>query len=182
MEAIVKSMSEKISSYNIFNNLFPGVVFCSILTKTTRFCFTTENILEQLFIWYFIGMIISRIGSVFVEGLLKKLKFRGRQYIVFADYKLYVAASEKKPFIATLSESNNTYRTMIALLLSIGFVDLYDMFVFEWIAEKCIIGNKIICIITGVFLVALFVKSYKKQTNYITKQVEKYISEQKEEK
>ena len=29
MEEILKSISEKISSYNIFNNLFPGIIFCS---------------------------------------------------------------------------------------------------------------------------------------------------------
>ena len=27
MEEILKSISEKISSYNIFNNLFPGIIF-----------------------------------------------------------------------------------------------------------------------------------------------------------
>ena len=79
MEEIIKSISEKISSYNIFNNLFPGIIFCSVLTKATRFCFTSESIIEQLFIWYFTGMIISRIGSVFVESSLKKIKFRKKQ-------------------------------------------------------------------------------------------------------
>lgn len=141
MEEIIKSISEKISSYNIFNNLFPGIIFCSVLTKTTRFCFTSESIIEQLFIWYFTGMIISRIGSVFVESSLKKIKFRKKPYLVFADYKEYITASEAKPFIATLSETNNTYRTIIALLFSMGLVYLYDLFVFEWIADANYSGD-----------------------------------------
>lgn len=178
MVEIITAVSDKISSYNIFNNLFPGIIFCSILTKATRFCFTSENIIEQLFIWYFTGMVISRIGSVFVEGFLRRLKFNKRPYLVFADYKEYITASEAKPFIVTLSEVNNTYRTMIALLLSMGLVYLYDIFVFEWIAEKISIGNKLTVIIVGVFLLILFIKSYKKQTDYVRKQVEKNVSEQ----
>ena len=50
MEEIIKSISDKISSYNIFNNLFPGIVFCSVLTKITRFSFSADNILENNFI------------------------------------------------------------------------------------------------------------------------------------
>ena len=141
MEEIIKSISEKISSYNIFSNLFPGIIFCSVLTKATRFCFTSESIIEQLFIWYFTGMIISRIGSVFVESSLKKIKFRKKPYLVFADYKEYITASEAKPFIATLSETNNTYRTIIALLFSMGLVYLHDLFVFEWIADANYSGD-----------------------------------------
>ena len=41
MEEILKSISEKISSYNIFNNLFPGIIFCSVMTKITRFYYRT---------------------------------------------------------------------------------------------------------------------------------------------
>ena len=178
MEEIITSISEKISSYNIFNNLFPGIIFCSVLNKATRFSFSTDNIIEQFFIWYFIGMIISRIGSIFVENSLKKLKFKNKPYLVFADYKQYTAASEAKPFIATLSETNNIYRTIIALLISLGVVYLYDLFFFDLIADIFAIGNKLVVLIVGVFLIILFVKSYKKQTDYVRKQVEKYVSEQ----
>lgn len=178
MEEIVKSISGKISSYNIFNNLLPGIIFCYALSKTTRFSFSTDNILEQLFIWYFTGMIISRIGSIFVESTLKKLKFKEKPYLEFADYEQYTAASEAKPFIAILSETNNTYRTIVALFISLGVFYLYDIFFFDWIAEKCAIGNKLVVIIVEVLLIILFVKSYKKQTDYVRRQVEKYVNEQ----
>lgn len=46
MEEILKSISEKISSYNIFNNLFPGIIFCSVMTKITRFNFATDTIIS----------------------------------------------------------------------------------------------------------------------------------------
>ncbi len=178
MEHIIKSISDKISSYNIFNNLLPGIVFCVLLTKTTRFTISTDSILEQLFIWYFFGMIISRIGSILVEDSLKKLKIKKKPYLIFADYKQYASASEAKPFIATLSEANNTYRTIIALLISLVAIYLYDILLFDWIAEKCAIGNKLVAVICGVLLILLFIKSYKKQTDYIRKQVEKFMEEQ----
>ena len=49
MEEILKSISEKISSYNIFNNLFPGIIFCSVMTKITRFNFATDTTIETYY-------------------------------------------------------------------------------------------------------------------------------------
>ena len=43
MEDIIKNLVEKISSYDILNNLFPGVIFCSIVERTTRITFSTER-------------------------------------------------------------------------------------------------------------------------------------------
>ena len=163
MEEILKSISEKISSYNIFNNLFPGIIFCSVMTKITRFNFATDT--------------ISRIGSIFVEDTLKKIKIKGKPYLVFADYKQYTTASEANPFIATLSETNNTYRTTISLLICIGAFYFYDSFIYDWIIKKCAVGNKLVALVGGVFLIILFIKSYKKQTEYVKKQVEKYMNE-----
>ena len=70
MEEIIKNLVEKISSYNIWNNLFPGIVFCSIVERTTRIILSTGEIWKDLFIYYFAGMIISRIGSNFIEKIL----------------------------------------------------------------------------------------------------------------
>lgn len=136
-----------------------------------------DGILEQLFIWYFSGIVISRIGSVLVEGLLKKIKVKGTPYINFADYKQYVSAAEAKPFIATLSETNNTYRTIIALIISIGVVCLYDDLLYDWFAQNFAAGNKLILLFMGVLLILLFINSYKKQTDYIRMQVENFIDE-----
>ena len=95
--------------------------------------------------------------------------------MVFADYKQYTTASEANPFIATLSETNNTYRTTISLLICIGAFYFYDSFIYDWIIKKCAVGNKLVALVGGVFLIILFIKSYKKQTEYVKKQVEKYM-------
>ena len=120
---------------------------------------------------------MSRIGSIFIEEALKKLKIKKEPYIVFADYKQYCAASEAKPFIATLSEVNNTYRTMVAVLLTLTAIYLYDVFIFDFITNLAPVGHKVVIISLGLLLALLFVKSYKKQTDYVKKQVEKYAND-----
>ena len=81
MEDVVKNLVEKISSYDILNNLFPGIIFCSIVERTTRITFSTGAIWEDLFIYYFAGMIISRIGSIFIEKILKSIKVRNKKTV-----------------------------------------------------------------------------------------------------
>ena len=178
MGEVITYITEKVSSYDIFNNLFPGVIYCSLLTKVTRFCLTFDNIIEQFFIWYFTGMIISRIGSVLVEFLLKKLKYKNKPLIIFANYEDYISASEAKPRIATLSEKNNIYRTIIALIFSLELVYIYDIFIFCPIKEKCVYVKALTVAIVGILLIILFILSYKKQTDYVRKQVNKYTHEQ----
>ena len=76
MDEMIKTFSEKISSYNIFNNLFPGIIFTFVINRTTRFNIGTDSLFENVFIHYFIGMVISRVGSIFIEKLLKKIKIK----------------------------------------------------------------------------------------------------------
>ena len=42
-----------------------------MVKEFTRFSLADGELLENLFIYYFVGMIISRIGSMFVEKILK---------------------------------------------------------------------------------------------------------------
>ena len=70
----MKEFLEKISSYNIFNNLLPGILFVVIAKETTSFSFIRENIFEGAFLYYFIGLFISRVGSLWIEPFLKKIK------------------------------------------------------------------------------------------------------------
>lgn len=180
MEELLKNITEKISSYNILNNLFPGIVFCHIVDQSTRFSFVHDNILENLFIYYFVGMIISRIGSIFVEKWLRTIKIKNKKtknkepLLKFAPYDKYVDASENNTFIKTLSETNNTYRTIIAMVILILGVKLYDWFIYDVIQLLGEMGNNIVFVIICLVTIILFIYSYKKQTDYIRSRVEKY--------
>ncbi len=158
----MKDLLDKLSSYNIFNYLFPGVVFVVIASKLTSYNFIQQDILVGAFLYYFIGLVISRIGSTVVEPVLKFIKF-----LKFTEYKSFVKASKNDTRIDTLSEVNNMYRTICSL-----FLMLIAIKGFNWLSSKwLILADRKIDFLT-IFLFLLFLFSYRKQTNYITQRIE----------
>jgi hypothetical protein len=158
----IKEILAKISSYNIFNYLLPGILFVVICKLSMDINLVLENNFLGAFLYYFIGMVISRFGSVIIEPFLKKIKF-----IKFSEYKKYVQASKQDEKIELLSEVNNTYRTFVSMLLLLFLLKVYKHFNFlHWH-----ISHKISYPIVLAFLFILFVYSYRKQTNYITKRI-----------
>ena len=157
----MKELLDKISSYNIFNYLFPGVVFSILISNFSDLKITFDNLFIGAFAYYFIGMVVSRFGSIIVEPLLKWIKL-----VKFSDYKDFIEASAKDSKIELLSEINNMYRTLVSMfilfLLTLGFLKLADL----WKFLENIQG--VICLL---LLAILFIFSYKKQTNYITKRI-----------
>ena len=117
----MKYFLEKLSSYNIFNYLLPGVLFVGIAEKLTSYSFIHDNLLIGLFLYYFMGLIISRIGSLIVEPVLKFIKF-----IRFEGYKDYAVASKLDPKVSLLSEQNNMYRTLCSLFIVLILFKIYD--------------------------------------------------------
>lgn len=158
----MKEIIEKLSSYNIFNYLLPGAIFAYFIEHITPYKVIQTDLIIGPFLYYFIGMVISRLGSLLFEPLLKKMKF-----ITFADYNEFVLASAKDEKINTLSEANNTYRTICALFISLITLKTYSLIAIwlkipEW-------WNLYLAMV-GLFL--LFALAYRKQTNYIVKRIE----------
>ena len=175
MEEILNQFTSKLSSYNIFNNLYPGILFCYFLKIILKINILTDNWFENLFVFYFLGMILSRIGSLIIEPISKKIKFKKKKLVEFALYSDYVRASKEDSTITILSETNNTYRTLlscfICILLVKVFMAINEMFVefgFLFIDK-----NKEWFIL--ILLIVLFASSYIKQTSYVRKRVESVI-------
>lgn len=158
----MKELLAKLSSYNIFNYLFPGVVFAIILSKISDINLVQKDILTGAFLYYFIGLIVSRIGSLFIEPFLKWINF-----IKFADYSKFVSASKVDAKIELFSEVNNMYRTLCSLFLLLVVFKAYDTYLSELSFFKDY-GSVLVIVL----LLILFVCSYRKQTNYITKRVD----------
>lgn len=158
----MKEMLEKISSYNIFNYLLPGSLFVVFVEKITTYKIYHQDVITLLFVYYFTGMIISRIGSIMFEPIAKKVKF-----VKFSNYTDFIAASEKDVKIELLSETNNVYRTFCALFIVLGFVKLY-----EYLSTRLEVQRTTTFFVLLLCLFLLFAFSYKKQTNYIFKRVE----------
>jgi len=158
----MKDLLDKLSSYNIFNYLLPGVIFVVLAEGLTAFHFIQKDIVLGVFFYYFIGLIISRLGSNVIEPLLKRAKF-----IKFSSYEDFVSASKKDEKLNILSEANNMYRTFCSLFSLLILLMAYELllnrfpFMGEWNTVVLVLG-----------LLGLFCFSYKKQTQYITKRIE----------
>jgi hypothetical protein len=161
MDAI-KEVWEKISSYNIFNYLFPGILFVYIAKEFIGYNLIQNNNLKGFFLYYFIGMIVSRCGSLFIEPFLKKIRF-----VKFESYKNYVEASKKDNKIELLSEVNNTYRTLLAMLFALCALKIYlhIKLVYKF-------SHFLSITIISVSVIILFLLSYRKQTKYITQRIQ----------
>lgn len=158
----MKDILDKLTSYNIFNYLFPGVLFVIIAKSTTDYNFVQEDNLLGAFLYYFIGMTISRFGSVIIEPLFKKIKF-----LKFRDYIDFVSASKKDSKIELLSEVNNTYRTLNAMTISLLLLKFYN-----FLDNKFLFGSSVSLLILTLIVTVLYLFAYRKQTNYITKRID----------
>lgn len=161
----MKDILEKLSTYNIFNYLLPGILFVIFARDFTGYNFIQNEIVLGAFLYYFIGMVISRFGSIIIEPLLKKISF-----VKFAEYKNFVIASKKDEKIELLSEVNNTYRTLSSLFVILILLNLYSI----WIGNSQMPSGYDIYVIVTLLLI-MFLFAYRKQTNYITKRIEANI-------
>jgi hypothetical protein len=159
MEKII----DKISSYNLFNNLLPGAIYAFIVESIGNISLITDSLVINFFLFYCWGVIIGRFGSVFVEWLARKLKI-----VKYAEYSDFIIASEKDKKLEILLETNNMYRTFIALFIIIGLTDLYKL-----LLDGCPFLYKINGYIILVLLIAIFILAFRKQTRYIYDRVQK---------
>jgi hypothetical protein len=158
----MKSILEKISSYNIFNYLLPGILFVIITKYVTTYNFVQSDIILGIFLYYFIGLIISRLGSTIIDPILKLTKF-----IREKPYKEYVESSRQDEKIILFTEYSKMYRTLCAMAISVLVLKLY-----EYCVAKFQICDMITQILLLILILVLFLFSYKKQTSYIKKRME----------
>ena len=161
----MKDLLSKLSTYNLFNFLFPGVLFSLMSSVVTRYSFLQKDIIWGFFVYYFVGLVVSRFGSLVVEPLLKQLSV-----LNFANYRDFVEASKNDEKITLLSEVNNSYRTLVSMFILLFLLKLYEMAEGEVVFLK-----KFDFIILMALLLIVFFVSYVKQTSYVKKRVEANI-------
>jgi len=148
----MSELINKISSYNLFNYLLPGAIFVVFVEYFTSYKILQKNMLINAFLVYFIGLVISRIGSLIIEWLLKLI-------VLHEDYNKFIEASKNDKKIEILSEVNNMYRT---------FVSLFSvLLVFKVCLDICTLTKGQVFYILALLLLIIFIFSYIKQTNYI---------------
>ena len=152
----MNDLINKISSYNLFNYLRPGAIFVVFVEYSTDHKILQDNMIVNAFLIYFIGLVISRVGSLLIEDLLKKFAPHEKQ-------EDFIDACKKDPKIEILSEANNMYRTFISLFLIIILFLIYDKFCSEF--------REYTFYMLLILLLVLFIAAYVKQTKYITKRI-----------
>lgn len=156
------SVIEKLDSYQIMTNLLPGAFFGIALRYFFELSLPIENIGEEILIYYFMGFVINRIGSLIVKPVLEKTRF-----IKGAPYPDYLKAAKVDAKLDTLSETNNYFRSTLTCFILLPFVGGMQVLIqnVSWI-EKCWKG----CLIS--FLIVLFLFAYRKQTDIVRRRTE----------
>ncbi len=154
---------EKISTYQFLNYFIPGMVFISLIKYLGVYDLPLDNVLFVLLGGYCAGMVMSRIGSLIIEPILRKWRF-----IIFAPYKDYKDAEIKAPKVPILVAENNMYRTLLATFLSLSVIYGLNLITIvrgfmqsKWMPLAVLMG-----------LTLLFLFSYRKQTSYIKQNIE----------
>ena len=155
----MSELLQKLSTYNIFNYLFPGVVFViSLKHVTPHINLIMDDLVLGMFLYYFFGLVLSRIGSILIEPALRCTKI-----VEFSDYARFIRASKLDDKIELLSEVNNMHRTIIAMLVVLLAISICNGSV------TCLLTTSLLGIVT------LFVLSYRKQTSFITKRIDETL-------
>lgn len=151
----------KLSSYHLFNYLLPGVIFAILVSEITTYQLIQKDIVVGVFLYYFLGLVISRFGSLVVGPMLRSVSF-----VKFADYKAFVMASKKDPQIEVLSEVNNTYRTLCSLFSLLLMLKLYAR-IEAWLPHLKDWDTTLLTFL----LLLTFLFAYRKQTSFIVKRI-----------
>ena len=119
----MNNLFERIHSYDIFNCLYPGLLFCIFCDPNTQLkviqLYDRSIVLAVVFC-YAIGLFFDRLGALIVENFSRLVITHvlcSNFYI--RNYEDFVKAKKSDKEIEILSEKNNLYRNMVALFLGI---------------------------------------------------------------
>jgi hypothetical protein len=157
----------KISSYNIFNYLFPGSVFGVLGERAHVLDIGTRDILTRVIVYYFLGLCMSRVGSVVLEPFFKRSKF-----VEQASYASFLKASDKDSEMGVMVEVTNTYRTLTA-----GFLLLPLSLVMKAAADHFQLTENARYVTLSVSFLILFAFSYRRQVSFVRARVRHYASD-----
>jgi hypothetical protein len=158
----LKELSDKISSFNIFNYLLPGILFVVIAKELTGMDLILTRHLLGVFFYYFIGMVICLFGSLVIEPLLQRVNF-----IKFIDYRSFLLAARNDDQLELLSHINNIYQSMVSMSVLLIIMKAYS-----YVKYALAIPNSISIIFALIGIIVLFLFSYRKQAMHIAKRIE----------
>lgn len=164
------SIIGKLDSYQILANLLPGAFFVWMLKFLFGISMSSENIIESILVYYFVGFIINRISAIIIKPILKC------KYFLFPkqkEYSDFIKAGKVDMKIAVLSEVNDCFRSFLTSVLMIpitySLIHLHSSWGWFSMYWKWFVV---------MFLVALFFMAYRRQTAFICLRIEEAIGEE----
>ena len=159
----MKALLDKLTSYNVFNYLLPGVLFATAGTNLTSYTLLMDDTVAGFFVYYFYGLTISLLGSLTLEPV-----FRWTGFVRFAPYEDFQIAARNDEKLEVLSEQNNMCRTFSTMLLCLLFLLAVD-----FVARQStpLFPPVFVSVLSMFLLFLLFSFSYRKQTQYIRSRV-----------
>lgn len=162
----MESILQNISEYRLLNNLIPGGFFVGVLSWAAGWASSEVNFIFIIAISYVAGVILSRLGSLVVEPVAKKV-FK----VDFASYEDYCQAEKRYPKLASMNTENNIFRTFVVmsacLLLGAPIIGLFGM------GDGRALS---LLVIASALSVAIFMLAYIKQTNYIVSRIKNELT------
>ena len=138
----------------------------SLGERLTSFSLIQRSWIVGIVLYYFIGLVISRVGSLIVKPVLERIGF-----VKEAPYEDYVEASASDSRIGILSAQNNLFRTLCAMVIMLMGLKIGEkvMGILPWGADAY---DSIVL----VSLFMLFLFSYRKQAQDVVRRV-RYVRE-----
>ena len=148
--------------FELFNNLFPGVIFIYFLKQYNYFPFNANTeVYESLFIAYFAGLLINRMASLFLEPILKALHFF--DLFKISNYPEFLQGRKSNDRIKIPIQINNMYRAYLLIFLLLLFLIMLKI---TSIKDFYFYKKGITSLL---FLIYIFAHSYIKQIRSIKK-------------
>lgn len=169
----METILERLSSYNIFNNIIPGAVFCFFCKEYLKFDISGEGSIYNVCLFYFWGLLMSRIGSLLIESFSKTVRF-----VKYSSYPDYLFASNKNESIKMHLEVNNMFRSVAAVFLCLSILEMIAFFnksLTIHIDLSFDFNQALMLFFSLAFIVMMF--AYRKQTSYIVKKVKFEINQ-----
>lgn len=157
MEKII----DKLSSYHIFNYIFPGGLFLILCNNYLNIKVEQDKFIYFFFMAYFIGIIINRVSSLVTEKII---------YFVFKikkeSHENYIKATRKDEKIEILMQDINMYRSICTMLIILLIIKVAKMFGLYQLIDK-----DFLIVLLFIILIIIFICAYIKQTKYVISRV-----------
>lgn len=156
-----------ISNTRIVSCLVPGAMMCVFINNYFRVDFLKNDALFNIIIFYAVGVVIGRVGSIVIEPFFKNIGLIEKD-----NYARFIEAEERNPKLNTIDEICRFYRSLVALMIIIivglivsFFLKMYSL----WISFGALIA--------AILILVLMVFAYRKQSKYTIERINKVLEE-----